>query len=50
MELLGDGAEAEAHFIPFGDCANLDADCCTVCAERTLGSEIVLGVPNGTPM
>ena len=50
MVLLHDKAQVEAHFVPFGDCANLDADCCTVCAERTLGSEIVLGVPNGTPM
>ena len=24
-------------------------DRCTVCAERTIGSEIVLGAPNGTP-
>ena len=50
MVLLGDKAEAEAHFNPFGDCANLDVDCCTVCAEHTLVSEIVLDVPNGTPM
>jgi hypothetical protein len=24
-------------------------DRCTVCAERTIGSEIVLDVPDGTP-
>ena len=46
MVLLGDEAEVEAHFDPFGDSANLDADWCMVCAERTLGSEIVLDAPN----
>ena len=46
MVLLGDEAEVEAHFYPFGDRANLDADWCMVCAERTLGSEIVLDAPN----
>ena len=25
-------------------------DKCTVCAERTIGSEIVLDAPDGTPM
>ena len=49
MVLLGDKAEVEAHFGPFGDSANLDADRCMVCAERTLGSEIILDEPNGTP-
>ena len=49
MVLLGDEAEVEAHFDPFGDSADLDADSCMVCAERTLGSEIVLDAPNGTP-
>ena len=49
MVLLGDEAEVEAHFDPFGDSANLDADWCMLCAERTLGSEIVLDAPNGTP-
>jgi hypothetical protein len=24
-------------------------DCCTVCVERTIGSEIVLDAPDGTP-
>jgi hypothetical protein len=27
---------------------NLTQDRCTVCAERTIGSEIVLGPPDGT--
>ena len=49
MVLLGDDAEVEAHFHPFGYSAKLDVDSCTVCAERTLGSEIILDAPNGTP-
>ena len=42
-------AKVEAHFDPFGDSANLDVDRCMVCAERPIGSEIVLDAPNGTP-
>ena len=47
MVLLGDEAEVEAHFGLFGDSANLDADGCMVCAERTIGSEIILDAPDG---
>ena len=39
----------EAHFGPLGDSANLDADRCTVYAKRTIGSEIILDAPDGTP-
>ena len=49
MVLLGDEVEVEAHFDPFRDSAKLDVDSCSVCAERTLGSEIILDAPNGTP-
>ena len=49
MVLLGDEAKMEAHFSPFGDSANLDADRCMVCAEHTIGSEIILGALDGTP-
>ena len=49
MVLLGDKANVEARFGPFGDSANLDVDRCTVCAERTIGSEIILDAPDGTP-
>ena len=49
MVLLADEAEVEAHFGPFGDSANPDVDRCIVCAERTIGSEIILDVPDGTP-
>ena len=50
MVLLGDERLVEAHFGPFGDSAGLDVDRCTVCAEHTIGLEIVLDVPDGTPM
>ena len=49
MVLLGDEAKVEAHFGAFGDSRNLDTDRCMVCAERTIGSEIILGASNGTP-
>ena len=49
MVLLGDKANVEARFGPFGDSANLDVDRCTVCAECSIGSEIVLDAPDGTP-
>ena len=49
MVLLGDEAQVEARFGPFGDSANLHVDRCTVCTERTIGLEIVLDVPDGTP-
>ena len=38
----------EARFGPFGDKANLEANRCIVCAERTIGSEIVFDAPDGT--
>ena len=49
MVLLRDEAQVEAHFGLLGDSANLDVDRCTVCAKCTLGSEIVLDAPDGTP-
>ena len=48
MVLLRDEAQVKAHFGPLGDSANLDVDTCTVCAKHTIGSEIILGAPNGT--
>jgi hypothetical protein len=41
-------AQVEAHFGPFGDSANLDANGCIVYAERNIFSEIVLDTPDGT--
>ena len=49
MVLLRDEAQVEARFGPLGDSANLDADRCTVCAKCTIGSEIVVDAPDGTP-
>jgi hypothetical protein len=46
MKLLGDLGHVESHFGLFADSANL---ACKVCAERTIGSEIILDAPDGTP-
>ena len=45
MVLLGDEAQLEDHFCPFGD--NLDARLVHGLAERTIGSEIALDAPDG---
>ena len=49
MVLLGDEPHVEPRYGPFGDSANLDIDRCTVCTEHTIGSELVLDAPDGTP-
>ena len=49
MVLLRDEAQVKARFGPSGDSVNLDTDRCTVCAKCTIGSEIVLDAPDGTP-
>jgi hypothetical protein len=49
MVLLGDEAQVDAHFGLFGDSANLTQDRCMVCAERTVGLEIVLDAADGSP-
>ena len=49
MVLLADMVQVEARFRPFGYSANLDARWYTVCAECTIGLEIILEAPNGTP-
>jgi hypothetical protein len=48
MVLLGDEAQVEACSGPLRDSANLMQDRCTICVERTIGSEIILDAPNGT--
>jgi hypothetical protein len=50
MVPLGDEAQVEACFGPFGDSANLEQDRCMVCAKSTIGTEIILDAPDGTPM
>ena len=49
MVLQADEAQVEASFGLFGDSANLDVRSCTVCAEQTIGFEIILDAPDGTP-
>jgi hypothetical protein len=49
MELLGDLGHVESHFGLVGDDVSVGADRCTVCSKRTIGSEIILDAPNGTP-
>jgi hypothetical protein len=49
MELLGDVGPMEFWFDPFGDGVRSVQDRCTVCTKRTIGSEIILDTPDGTP-
>ena len=49
MVLLGDEAQLEACFGLFVDSANMMQDQCTICAERTIGSKIILDAADGTP-
>ena len=49
MVLLGDEAQLEARFGPFDDSVILMEDQCMVYVERTIGLEIVLDAPDGTP-
>jgi hypothetical protein len=50
MVHLGDDVQMEAHFGPFGKIVLiLIQDRCTVCAKRTVGSEIILDASDGTP-
>jgi hypothetical protein len=49
MRLLGDVGEMEACFGLFGDMLMLTHDRWTVCVERTIGLEIILGATDGTP-
>ena len=48
MVLLGDEAQVEAILVRLEIVLILAQDRCTVCAERTIGSEIILDAPNGT--
>ena len=50
MELLGDMGDVEYLIsVNLEVVLILTQDRCPVCAERTIGSEIILGAPNGTP-
>ena len=49
MELLGDVGHVESRSVHFEMVLVLLHDWCTVCAKRTIGSDIVLDAPDGTP-
>jgi hypothetical protein len=49
MVLLGCKAEVEARLVHLEIVVILMQDRCTVCAKRTIGSEIILDAPDGTP-
>ena len=49
MVPLGDEAQVEARFGPLEKVLILTQDRCTVCVERTIGLEIILEAPDGTP-
>jgi hypothetical protein len=49
MVLRGDVGHVKSCLGPFGDCVSSVQDRCTVCAKRTIGSEIILDAPDRTP-
>ena len=49
MVLLGDEAQLKIISVHLEIVVILTQDRCTVCAERTIGSEIILDAPYGTP-
>jgi hypothetical protein len=49
MELLGDVGQLESYFGRLETVLVSVLDRCTVCAKHTIGSEIILDAPDGTP-
>jgi hypothetical protein len=49
MKLLGDIVLEESHFGPFGDNVSVGARYVHGLCQSTIGSEIILDVPDGTP-
>ena len=49
MELLGDVGHVESRSVHFEMVLVLLQDWSTVCAKRTIGSDIVLDATDGTP-
>ena len=49
MELLGDVGHVESPSVRLEMVSVFEQDRCTVCPEHTIGSEIVLDAPDGTP-
>ena len=49
MELLGDVGHVESRSVRLEMVLVLVPDRCMVCTKRTIGSEIILDAPDGTP-
>jgi hypothetical protein len=49
MELQGEVGHVESRFGGFRDSAGVGSRQVQVCAKRTIGSEIILDTPDGTP-
>ena len=49
MELLGDLGQVESCLVRLEMLLVLVQERCTVCAEPTIGSKIILDAPDGTP-
>ena len=49
MELLGDVGHLESRSLRLEMVLVLAQDKCTVCAKHTIGSDIILDAPDGTP-
>jgi hypothetical protein len=49
MVLLGEEAQVDARLVYLDIVLTLTQDRSMVCAERTIGSEIVVDAPNGSP-
>ena len=49
IELLRDVGHVESHSVRLEMVLVLMEDWCTVCTKRTIGSDIVLDAPYGTP-
>ena len=49
MELLGDVGHVESCSVRLEMVLLLVQDRCTVCAQRTIGADIVEDAPDGTP-
>jgi hypothetical protein len=47
IELIGDVGHVKPYFGPIGDGVGINAS--TVCMEPTVGSEIIVDAPDGTP-
>ena len=49
MELLGDMGHVESRAVRLEMVFVLVQERCTVCAEHTVGTKIILDAPDGTP-